>query len=389
MAFIQQPFRPKQQTNQSGVIGGSEEQAPEGQEAVSNWTNLNAYISGNQGQGAAIADKLLESGNQEVGKFKTAGEDFAKAANDQVSQGAKKDTWSSLFKDGDVGGMTADQKRAYTEWKNSADYSGPQDASQAKGYGDVSKQLDRTKGEVARSATLAGQAGLAKESLGKGNNNYNAGMSMLDSIIARQAGGGEKLDAFQAQSKDISLDGINQSVNKAVNTAKAQGRAAVSSAQSALDNRLGGLAGILHDRESSGGYVNDLTRRDLATDPELAAIENLLELGASAGDNMRSDLSNLSGNDNVTRAQQEAAAEARAAAQEAEVAAQPASVPDLGSVVATQTPASTSGDPNLLDSVTKGNAPVELPNIDDAAKGVADFVGTAQTGFKRKKRFSI
>ena len=74
MAFIKDPFeeqklnQPGQSTSQqSGIAGGEQVGAQAPGASPSNWTNLNAYIDGNQGAGKGIADTMTDGGDKKIG----------------------------------------------------------------------------------------------------------------------------------------------------------------------------------------------------------------------------------------------------------------------------------------------------------------------------------
>jgi len=318
MAFVRNPLKDDGDQS-SGVIGtdGQQITGDQGAKPVSNWTNLNNYIDGNQGVGAGLADTMLADGNADTTAANNANTSFSTAAITEADSKTKKvDGWDNYFTNDDLSNASPEKKAAYRAWKSSASYGGPADAANATGYSDYLKAQGKAQDSVARSATQDAQFGLAKDSIGKGNQNYNSGMGMLDTILTRQTGGGDKIDAFQAANGVV--DGKSQvgersktaikGVNDHIGGAKARGDAAQLTAQTALNTRLTGLAGDISGRETTkmgsgdGAYVEDHSRADYASDAEIAALNSMVNDFGGEGvdsDNLN-DLTTKSNKSNET-----------------------------------------------------------------------------------------
>lgn len=316
MAIIRDPFKDQKDTNQQsgGVVGtdGQSITGDQGAKPVSNWTNLNSYVQGNQGTGGNIADKMLEQGNKDVNAAGVANSEFETNANKQVDSNTKKDTggYADLFSSGDVSKAGGDQQSAYSAWKNAANYSGPNNATETEAYGNASQATNTAKNQAAKSYTQEGQYGLAKESLGKDNQNYTGGMSMLDTVLARQTGGGQKLDDFNTKNTSANiqkgLDTASQNVNSYIAGAGTRGQAVQDKATSALQNRLGSYQNDLAAREAANKnsgddmYEMDQNLADYANDSELQALNNLSGFGATMDQNQRDELLARSGKSKKT-----------------------------------------------------------------------------------------
>ena len=321
MAYVRDPFKDDSKQS-SGVVGGESVIGTDGQQItgdqsakpVSNWTNLNAYIEGNQGSGANIADKMLEQGNADVAAADSSSNSFVEKAGKQVGDNTKvdtNDTWKNFFTTGDLSKATPDQTAAYKAWKEKPDYGGPADAASADGYNDAFSSVGKAKDSAARSYTQDSQYGLAKDSLGKGNQNYTGGMSMLDTVLARQAGGGQKLDDFNsknsAENIQGKLTGAVGTVNGKIGEAKTAGAKAQTDVTSAINTKLGKTVGFISDREKDNqgsgdnAYATDHSLADYSSDAELAALNNLINgFGADTSGYNVGDLLNKSGADNTT-----------------------------------------------------------------------------------------
>lgn len=308
MAYIRDPLKQDEGQQGGGVIGTDGQQIAgdsAGAKPVSNWTNLNKYVEGNQGSGANIADKMLEQGNQDVNAAGVANKSFEEGANKQVTSGIKQDDYSNFFSSGDLSNVSDQQKNDYSAWKQKPNYSGPNDASEAQGYGDASQATNKAKTQAAKSANQESQYGLAQESLGKGNQNYNGGMSMLDTVLARQAGGGQKIDEFNtkntAENIQSGLDMASKNVNANIGVANTQAQANVDKVNKSIQDRLGGIQGQLSAREAANKasgdnmYEQDQNLADYASDSELQALNNLSGFGANMDQNQRNELLNRSG----------------------------------------------------------------------------------------------
>lgn len=319
--FIKNPMdqdKNKLATQQSGVIGADgATQNPGGAAPVSNWTNLNAYIEGNQGAGSQLADKMLEQGSQDVSAASKAGSDFAKSAKEAADAATKKDVWSDVFAKGDISKSTPAQQQAYAAWKADT-YDGANDAAHSSGYEGFQGAQGKARDSVAATATDQGQINQLRASMGKGNQSYSGGMSMLDQVLTRQAGGGEKIDSFQNAHgvKDgVSQIGLRASatvgdVNKHINNQKALHSSLNDKAQKALNSRFNGLAADLQNRVENGDFAHTLNRRDIASEAEARALDNLAGFGAHMNDNMRGNISKGTGNSHETNAEVRAAAAA-------------------------------------------------------------------------------
>lgn len=319
MAYIRDPLKQDEGQQGGGVIG-TDGSAIAGDQAsparpVSNWTNLENYVKGNQGAGSQIADKMLEQGNADVNAAEVAGSDFAKNATKQVDDNTKQDKgYANLFQNGDLSNVSDQQKSDYSAWKSQANYGGPTDAVGANGYNDALSATQKAKDSAARSYTQDSQFGLAKDSLGKGNQNYNSGMSMLDTVLARQAGGGQKLDDFNSKNSADNIQGKLKTATDSVNThiggAAGRGQVYQDAANTALQSRLSGLDQTLSGREAANKadprkeYQQDHSRADYATNEELSALNNIINgFGASTDTATKQDLLNKSGAGEQTRDQ--------------------------------------------------------------------------------------
>jgi hypothetical protein len=287
MAYIKQPFEVNKNisTNQSGIISPNGESSNAGNAGnisplSQNWVNLNNYIDQNQGAGAGMADKILQPGQDAINNLSTAGSDFAKNANDQSSAGTKKDTagYGDAFKSGNVSGVDTN---AYKSWTEAPAYKGPADAQSATGYGDFTKQSGNAKELAGRSANQGMQYGLAKDTLGKDYQPYNAGMSMLDTILTRQAGGGEKLDKFNTDNSGENIDKRTNDITSGVNANIAANRDSGNAVTGNIRNNL-------QDRYTQDLYnvnkragINEQSTGDLGSSAEIAALQKMIELGAN------------------------------------------------------------------------------------------------------------
>jgi hypothetical protein len=321
MAYIRNPLGNEQDTQQqSGGVVGTDGQSITGNsnKPVSNWTNLNAYVQGNQGAGGQIADKMLEQGNKDVNAAEVAGNDFAKNTTEQVNKGIKQDTagYGDMFKSGDVSNLSNEQKQAYTEWSKAPAYSGPKDASQTQDYSNLQGATETATKQAAKSYTQQGQYGLAGESLGKGNQNYTGGMGMLDTVLARQTGGGQKLDEFNTKNTKEAIEGKSKAkvdqVNQAITSAQSQGEANQNRVKGNLQGRLTDYEKILADREAANKqmgdnmFEQDQFLADYASDPEFQAIRNLSELGGTLTPAQQAEMLTRSGRPRTTVAQSNA-----------------------------------------------------------------------------------
>jgi hypothetical protein len=317
MAFIRDPLKQDEGQQSGGVIGTDGQQIAgdqAGAKPVSNWTNLNKYIEGNQGSGEKIADKMLEQGNKDINAAGEANKAFGTQATSQVNSGIKQDNgYSDLFSSGDLSNVSDQQKNDYSAWKQKPNYSGPNNAAEAQGYGEASQATNTAKNQAAKSATQESQYGLAKESLGKGNQNYNGGMGILDTVLARQTGGGQKIDDFNTKNTAANiqsgLDNTSKQINDSISAAGSQGQANVDKVNKAMQDRLGSYQSQLAAREAANKnsgenmYEQDQNLADYASDAELQALNNLSGFGANMDQNQRNELLNRSGRSKQTVAQ--------------------------------------------------------------------------------------
>lgn len=289
MAYIRNPADLQRQNSnvQSGVLGsGPQAQGnAQGQAPTSNWTNLNDYINQNDGTGAQIADALNQGADQQINTASTAGKTLADNAQKETAAGIKNDQgYGNLFSTGStqyLSNMGGEDKAKLNAWKAAPAYIGPNSVDKVSGYGDALSATDKAKAEVGRRNTFEGQNIVAKEALGKGNFTYTGGMSMLDNILARQAGGAQKLDALQARGNDLSLGFEKQqsAVNQSIAASQAQGQANQDSVNKAIQDRYNSLKGTITPRT----MINESSIGDAATPEELAALKNLAEFGAIKG----------------------------------------------------------------------------------------------------------
>ncbi len=212
MAFIRQPFQTKK--GESGTIGttpGGATDTPQGTAPTSDWVNLQNYIAGNQGTGQEIANQLVDPGRAANANFQAEASNFKNLATNQIAGGQKQARdWYADPAHADLSNLSDAQKTDYQDWLKQADYSGPNSASeitQAPGtepspFG-LQNPYDAYKGAQTKAAdtyrrygSQEGLQGLAAETLGKGNANYTGGMSLLDTILAQQAGGGGTLEKY-------------------------------------------------------------------------------------------------------------------------------------------------------------------------------------------------
>lgn len=263
MAYVRDPFQTKK--GQSGVIApgtpGSGAGAQQGQTPTSNWTNLQDYVKGNQGQGEAMAQKMTSNAANAANDFtssKTALENAATSAIDKGKQAGG--WWNKDAKTIDLKGLTADDKQAYNSYMKGPGYTGPTSADQI-GYSEPQPTAkagesyqtpftsfkgagQKARAEINRFGSMEGQQGIAADTLGKGNSNYTGGMSMLDTILANQAGGAgtlEKYTGTNAANKIADIQGseasTEQSLNQKFKAAQTEADAQKEAVRKALEDR--------------------------------------------------------------------------------------------------------------------------------------------------------
>ena len=287
MAYIRSPLQNKQNlgTQESGVIGTGSGGTTQDGAAKSDWTNLNAYIDQNQGAGAGMADEMLKPGQEAVTGLSTAGGNFAKSSENEIGTGTKTDSggYGNLFKSGDLSKPTPQQTGAYKNWAAAPAYTGPNQASEIGGYGELKTAEGTAKDASGRSQTTGGQYTLAKDTLGKGYGPYSGGMSMLDTVLTRQAGGGQKLDQFNTANTDENISkgvsDITGGIAGKVDAARLAGEKITGDTKSGLQTRLDTTIGNIGKRATGLG---GLSTGDMASDAELAALTNMVNMGASS-----------------------------------------------------------------------------------------------------------
>ncbi len=105
-------------------------------------------------------------------------------------------------------------------------------------------------------------------------------MSMLDTVLARQAGGASKLDALQKNNSAAVLNerlgGFKGQAAGAIDAAKVRGAENQATVQNALQDRYKQSIDVLDKRLGQPRIA------DKATDAELAALNNMIGMGANS-----------------------------------------------------------------------------------------------------------
>ena len=296
MAFFKDPKEDlTQNTNQPGYLtdttSGAASETPSapgnGQAPVSGWTNLNNYVDQNKGSGGAMAQGILTPGQKSMADLGKAGETYTADTSTESAAGTKKDTagYEKKFKSGDLSSTQFDTD-AYKELSAQPDYTGPTSAATSKAAGAYNGQAGKTENEVDRARTMEGQYGLAKENLGKGNDNYNSGMSMLDTVLAHQAGGAGAINAFTDSSSKLALKGKDEGVKNIaqsnIDANKQAGMNATRGAAAAAQKRYDAISRNATKDNGLGG----ISVADSANNADLQALKNLQSYGVDTRGNV-------------------------------------------------------------------------------------------------------
>lgn len=250
MAVIKNTDDEEQKTSTSGqssILGGG---AAEGaQSSGSGWTNLQTYLSANEGQGAGIADSLTKGTQQELDKNKTDTAAWKKEAEGNVQASTKKDDKGYLdtIKTGDVSKIDD----GFGAWKNLSNYWGANDASQMSGYNDAYSQQSKLKDKVSGLQDYDSQKASLQDTYKAEAPGYTQGMGTLDAFIMRgDQSGKDKLQAFQDQNKNVGAD-FDQAVadiNSSINSAKSNNAYSKDAVNQAIAGRLADYDSSLKQR---------------------------------------------------------------------------------------------------------------------------------------------
>jgi hypothetical protein len=222
----------QQKSGAGGVIAGSGGAGSQGPTTTgTGFTNLQKYLSANQGSGGAIADNIISQGQNAVSDAQKTADTGAAAWADQGVQNVN-DGVSTITGQVDtaIGSLEADRKNrqpAYDAQKLT--YGGPKSATEMQGYNDLDKAYQNVKNTA---TNFAGDLNTQKAGLQK-QYGYGSGFGALDTFIGRQDG----KDKLQGWANSVNPGSAQSQIDR-VNSAIGAGQQSVTDAQGRLKQAL-------------------------------------------------------------------------------------------------------------------------------------------------------
>jgi hypothetical protein len=224
MAYIQNEDELKQGGAGGQVLAGSGGAAGASptQAVGSGFTNLQKYLSANQGSGQGVAQDIVDQGQDAVNVARTTADTQAKTWGDngvQMANQAAADASNPYTTAAQA--LQADPNANITNPYTST-YGGPQSAQDVQGYNDLDKAYQNVKNTATSFANdrMTQQAGLQKKY------GYGSGFAALDGFLGRQDGR-DKIQGWAAGVNPGSAAAEAARVNQAI----AAGKDSVAGAQ--------------------------------------------------------------------------------------------------------------------------------------------------------------
>jgi hypothetical protein len=297
----------------SGGFGGPMGAKPQG----TGWTNLQQYLTANEGQGAGVAQDITKGVQEKVDSADSNAKLWEQSAKARVDQSTKRDDQG--FTNQINTDPTKIDKNAFNAWAQLQSYWGGANAQADSGYGDVYGQTQQAKQAVQGMQNYDTQKALAQQTYGK-NGRYTQGMGTLDTFIMRgDKAGQQALQGFQDRNKNVGagFDQAKANVDQYIAGAAGRGKAVTDNAYKAIGDRYSALtasgqaaaqAKLKAERDAAqqnvlrqyaeagianpntGMLSNTVTTRDVGladglNDVDLAALNALADLDLDASTN--------------------------------------------------------------------------------------------------------
>jgi hypothetical protein len=216
MAYVQNEDELKQGGAGGQVLSGSGGAGAGPAQAVgSGFTNLQKYLSANQGQGGGVANDITAQGQEAVNTARTAADTQANAWADSGVQAAETaaNNAANTFNTA-TANLKADPN-ADVAGVIRTTYDGPQNAQSVEGFNDLDKAYQNVKNTASSFANdrMTQQAGLQKKY------GYGSGFAALDGFLGRQDGR-DQINNWAAGVDSGSSQGAVDRVNTAITGGK-------------------------------------------------------------------------------------------------------------------------------------------------------------------------
>lgn len=217
----------------TGLTQQAQGPAPKAGGNIGGFTNLQSYVTANQGNDKAIGDKVSGVVGGDATASDAAVSNYQGAGSAAVDKGTVKlDTGLQSAVGSDPNSVLGDPSKL-SDWKKqlAGQYAGPKSASEVQGFGDAQKANQVVKEDL----SAAGGGNIGRQSLldkAYGRANYTSGEKGLDSFLLGAGEDGQKSLADiqnnygkSAGAFDDATSGLNRSVSDAGATSAATGAA--------------------------------------------------------------------------------------------------------------------------------------------------------------------
>lgn len=152
------------------------------------WTNLQQYVSANQGNDARMASGVSDKVSNRAQDAQQTGQTFSSTTNQKVQSGTVNtdDNIIKSINDAPETIVSDQNKRAAFDKQLNASYQGPNSVNEVEGFYDTDTKYNQTKDLANSARTFEGRTSLLNDVYGRSD--YTGGEKRLDSFLLGQGG---------------------------------------------------------------------------------------------------------------------------------------------------------------------------------------------------------
>lgn len=146
------------------------------------WTNLQQYVTANDGNDAQMGNKIKSGVEQRANQASEMGNQYSTTASSQIDQGTVRDQGIiDAVKTSPTAITQDEQKRAQFDKQWDAYYGGPQQTTDIEGYQQAGQQYNTVQDRAQNAQTQQGRQALLQDEYSRPN--YTRGENTLDSFV--------------------------------------------------------------------------------------------------------------------------------------------------------------------------------------------------------------
>lgn len=261
--------------------------APKPQKKSGSWTNLNQYLSANKEQAGAMADKVTGDIDTNATQADQKLNQVKSAAPGTVAGLTGQQIKDDYLNKADL--LDDTQKGAYSTFKTTGGYSGPQDIYGIDGFDDAEAFTGKASQKLQQSKTEGGRQELLKDAYKRPT--YSQGQNTLDNLLVQNdAGSRDKFGAVQNKWANLTsmFDSARDDISSRISTNKATAQANKSLFPGAEDEYTNEFLNPISQRANQFNIESGAARGNVSADlsDDVLNQETLRRVGLSEGQNI-------------------------------------------------------------------------------------------------------